>query len=107
MHRLVELSQCLPIQSVPLSEIDEVDEAYWFDIENQKPTCRVLLEHMKLVQEVDPEFPIILDADGRVMDGMHRIIRALLENQNHLKAVQFEVTPAPDHVGCDPKELPY
>ena len=40
-----------------------------------------VVEHMRLVQEVDPSYPIILGVDGRVLDGMHRVARALLLGQ--------------------------
>ncbi|MFP8875159.1 MAG: hypothetical protein VCB42_11695, partial [Myxococcota bacterium] len=63
--------------------------------------------HMKLIQEVDPSFPIILAADGRVMDGMHRVARAVLEGRDEIEAVQFERTPEPDYVDCNPTDLPY
>lgn len=33
----------------------------------------------RLIHDVDLSFPIILGPDGRVMDGMHRIARAVME----------------------------
>ena len=48
---------------------------------------------MRLVQEADLSYPIILGSDERVMDGMHRIARALLDGHATIKAVQFEVQP--------------
>ncbi len=52
-------------------------------------------------------YPIILGNDGRVMDGMHRIARALLEGHATIKAVQFEIQPGPDFRNCTPDDLPY
>ena len=46
-------------------------------------------------------------ADGRVMDGRHRIVRALLDGKHQVEAVQFERDPEPDFVGREPNELPY
>lgn len=48
---------------------------------------------MRLTQQVDLAYPIILGADGRVMDGMHRIARALLDGLPTIRAVQFVVQP--------------
>ena len=107
VHRLIELSQGLPRRPVALSEIREMDQVYWFDGDLERPTCRKVIDHMRLVQEVDLSFPIILAADGRVMDGMHRVARAFLECQEEIEAVQFEHTPEPDHVDCNPRDLPY
>lgn len=51
--------------------------------------------------------PVILGAEGRVMDGMHRIARAILEGRSTIKAVQFVIEPEPDYRNCSPGDLPY
>jgi hypothetical protein len=106
VDRLIRLSGDLPRRRVALHEIREIDEVYWFD-ERNRPTCRSVLEHMRLIGEVDPSFPIILGADGRVMDGMHRVARAMLDGRSEIEAVRFAVDPSPDYVGRRPSELPY
>lgn len=106
VHRLVELAKPLPVVQVPLAAIRELDESYWFD-HGYAPTCRAVVEHARLIQEVDVSFPIILSADGRVMDGMHRVARALLENLASLPAKRFIQDPPPDYVGIAPDDLPY
>jgi len=57
--------------------------------------------------DCDLAFPVILSSDGRVMDGMHRICKALLQGQNDIEAVRFDHDPEPDYIGVDPDELPY
>ena len=107
VNRLIELSKGLPRTRVPLASISEIDQVYWFDEEYQRPTCRKVLEHMRLIGEVELTYPIILAADGRVMDGMHRVAKALLERHEDIEAVRFERDPEPDYVDCRPGELPY
>jgi hypothetical protein len=106
VDRLIRLAAGLPRRRVDVSRIREIDEVYWFD-EEQRPTCRSVLEHMRVIGEVDLSFPIILGADGRVMDGMHRVAKAILEGRSEIEAVQFAVDPSPDYVGRRPSELPY
>lgn len=106
VDRLIELSRNLVPKAVPLDGIDEVDSVYWFD-EFQRPTVRKVVEHVRLIQEVDLSFPIILGVDGRVMDGMHRIARAILEGRSTIIAVQLDFHPEPDYTACQPDELPY
>ena len=106
VDRLIELSHDLPTKTIPLSAIREIDEVYWFDEERYRPTCRAVLDHIRLIDEVDLSFPIILGSDGRVMDGMHRVAKALLLDRSEIRAVQFEVDPEPDHVGRRLSELP-
>ena len=96
VDRLVELSLDLPVVEVPVDSIGEVDSNYWFGGDFEEPTVRKMVEHMRLVRDVDPMFPIILGVDGRVMDGMHRIARALLEGRPTIRAVRFETQPMPD-----------
>ena len=107
VDRLVELSRELPIRRVALSSIREIDEVYWFGDEDDHPTCRNLVLHMRLIDECDLSYPIILCADGRLMDGMHRVAKALLEGRVEIEARQFERNPEPDHIGRKPRDLPY
>jgi hypothetical protein len=102
VDRLVELSRGFPPKTVPLSAIRELDEL-WSD----KQTWRKLVEHLKLIDEADLSYPIILSADGSVMDGRHRVAKAVREGHSEIMAVQFETDPEPDHVGRGPDDLPY
>lgn len=90
VDRLIELSQSLPVKKVDVSSIGEVNTFYWFSDETDPPTVRSVVDHARLIEEVDLSYPIILGHDGRVMDGMHRIARALLEERATIDAVQFE-----------------
>lgn len=105
VHRLVELSQDFPIHDVLLSDIKELNEAYWFP--NSHPTTQNIIEHIQLIQAADLSYPIILSADGRVMDGMHRIAKAKLQNLFTIKAVNFQLTPEADYINIDENDLDY
>lgn len=107
VDHLLELSANLPVKEVPLDSIWELDRVYWFNDGDEIPTVRNIAEHIRLVGNVDPSYPIILGSDGRVMDGMHRVVRALIEGRQIISAVQFEVDPEPDYRNCHPRDLPY
>jgi hypothetical protein len=106
VDRLVELSRDLVPEDVPLAEITEIDSVYWFTA-GVEPTVRAVVDHVRLIVEVDPSYPVILGPDGRVMDGMHRIARALLEGRSHVTAVRLPTLPEPDFRDCRPDDLPY
>ena len=106
VDRLVELTRDLPVENVLLGDLPEVDSVYWFD-SPETPTVRNVVEHFRLVQEVDPQYPIILGPDNRVMDGMHRVARALLEGRTTIPAVRLPRLPDPDYRDCRPEDLPY
>lgn len=107
VDRLVELSAGFTPIDVPLSEIRELDETFWFNHEDLGPTCRRVALHAKLMNETDLSHPIVLSQNGRVMDGMHRVCRALIEGRETIRAVRFDVDPEPDYVDVRPDELPY
>jgi hypothetical protein len=106
IDRLVELTKDLEVRTVPLNVIQELDEPYWFGDEDV-PTCRAVIEHARLIGEADLRYPIILSKDGRVMDGMHRVGKAVLRGYDSIKAVQFEEDPEPDYTDVVPGDLPY
>ena len=56
-------------------------------------SLREFVGHMRLVLDADLSHPIILDDDGSIFDGRHRVARALLEEHSSIKAVRFEETP--------------
>ncbi len=101
----VALSNGLPRKRIPLAELGELDEEWHGD--DAPLTWRALLEHVRLMDDADLSFPIILSASGAVMDGRHRIAKAFREGRTDIEAVQFEIDPEPDHVGRGPDELPY
>ena len=105
--RLIRLSRDLPALWVDPCTISELDQNHWYMGPSQQPTPRSLLEHMQLIERSDLSFPIILDASGRVMDGMHRVCKAVYEGRSAISARQFSQDPAPDYVNCTPDELPY
>jgi hypothetical protein len=107
VDRLIEQSKSLPVREVDLASIDEIDSVYWFDDQSQRPTVRHVVDHVRLIEEVDLSHPIILGFDGRVMDGMHRIAKALLQGHATIRAVQFDTDLEPDYRNCRPEDLPY
>lgn len=107
VHKLIRaLHDQVPID-VPLADIAEIHENWWYQEPGVAPTPQSFADHMKLVQAADPIYPIILCADGRLMDGMHRVVKALIAGQNTIQAVKFDVTPPPDFININLDDLPY
>lgn len=106
VDRLVALTASLPVERIALAELADVDTDYWFG-HGDPATVRAVVDHMRLVAEVDLSYPIIVDPDGRVMDGMHRVARALLEGRAEIAARRLPVMPEPDFVDVHPDDLPY
>ncbi len=95
------------MQMIRPADIAELHQNHWFDREENLPTPHNVIDHLRLIEACDLSFPIILDQDGRVMDGMHRICKAVIENVPEIPAVRFREDPLPDYVNCQPDSLPY
>jgi hypothetical protein len=106
VHRLVELTRTSPRERVPLSAIRELDEPYWCNAGTKQLTCREVVGHTRLINDCVTH-PVILSSDGRVMDGMHRICKALLIGLTDIEAVRFLHDPEPDYIDVNPDDLPY
>ena len=104
--RLLELAADVPVQEIAVDTITEVDTVYWYDF-GETPTVRSVVDHARLMNEVDLSHPIILAPDGRVMDGMHRIARCLLDGRATILAKRLPALPPPDFRNVAPGDLPY
>ncbi|HWE54702.1 MAG TPA: GNAT family N-acetyltransferase [Acidimicrobiales bacterium] len=106
VDRLIHLSRDLPVIEIDLDRIGEIDTAYWFP-GGRPVTVRDVIDHTRLMATADLTHPVILGPDNRVMDGMHRIARAVLDGRERIRAVRFDVLPAPDHRGVVAEDLSY
>ena len=102
--RLVESASALPVEEVNVSEIDEV---YWVGADGAPPSVRIIVEHLRLVRDADLDYPILLSTEGRVLDGMHRVARALIDGLPTIRARRFVVDPPADHVAIRLGDLPH
>jgi hypothetical protein len=94
--RLWELSKDLTPFWIELSEIAELDRDCWFG--GTEPTLREVAKHADRITKADLSYPIILNHDGSLMDGGHRICKALINGQTSILAVKFFEIPTPDEV---------
>jgi hypothetical protein len=90
---LIEYAKELPVFDLPLCCVD-LSRTIWDPIETPKRFA----EHMQRVINADTSAPVILDEDGFIMDGWHRIVRALVDGNATIPAVRFDVTPPPTWV---------
>lgn len=92
--RLITLTKDFDVMEIPL---EHMNVYYTY----KDLTLRDMVTHMQAVNDADLEYPIILDEDGEVMDGRHRIMKALLNGAKTIKAVRFGVNPEPCRVADD------
>lgn len=105
VQRLIALADQLPTEEIALDQVAEIDENWWYAHESE-PTVRSIVEHLRLINEVDLAYPIIIDPDGRVMDGMHRVAKALLLGHATIDAKRLPELPEPDHTDYQTDDPP-
>ena len=73
----------IPLASINLSTLP------WNDITNMTD----FIYHSNRVKLVSKKHPIILDDRGRIADGWHRVVKAILDGDSTIKAIRIEVMP--------------
>jgi len=107
VDKLIEASSAFQVETVNLDDIKDLDENFWYNGENDIPSGRSIAQHVQLINEADLSFPVILTDGNRVMDGMHRIVKALSLGHKTIKAVNFKTTPPPDFKDVLEDDLSY
>ncbi|MEP1209617.1 MAG: hypothetical protein ABJM29_01260 [Rhizobiaceae bacterium] len=107
VRKLLEKAAELPAVEIKLSTIAEFDENWWYQSDDDIPTCRSIADHFKLMESTDLQYPILLCAEGRLMDGMHRVMKAYCEGRTSISTRRFVTTPPPDYVDVDLAQLSY
>lgn len=88
--RLLDDTKDLAVFEVPLASLD-LSSKIWDD-------CNMfaLSFHVKKCMNADLSYPILLDWDGGVADGRHRIIKAIIDGKRTIKARRMHWKPQPD-----------
>jgi hypothetical protein len=87
----------VPIQQRAIegfAHILEERTGYWWY--GQIPPLREVAERTRRIEHADLRYPIILAADGSVLDGRHRIAKAWMLGHPTIGVVQFAPNPEPD-----------
>jgi hypothetical protein len=97
IDRLWPLAAGLPEEDLPIDQVRELDQVCWFgEAWGARPTCRLVIEHCQRILDADGSYPIIVGPDGSVLDGMHRVAKAVLEGRASVRAVRVRTMPPPD-----------
>jgi len=96
VKKLWELSKDLPVYDIPLFSL-QTDQALW----DGADTFMGMLRHCKLINQADLRHPIILDSDGHIADGRHRLGKALMLGRSTIPAKRLISMPDPDYVMVD------
>ena len=105
VNKLINENSMSTTIEVPLDEIAELNENYWNL--NSHSTCNDIALHAKLIFESDLKYPVLLCPNKKIIDGMHRVCKALLENKTTISAIVLPKLPLPDYINVNLDQLPY
>ena len=57
-----------------------------------------LVWHLQRIKNADISHPIILDDDGIICDGWHRVAKAFMDNRATIKAIRMQDMPKPSGI---------
>lgn len=93
--RLLDGADDLPVFDCPLAALDLSGEIW------QGSNMHSLAWHVRKVLSADLDAPILLDWNGRIADGRHRVIKALAQGKRTIKAKRMPWKPDPCRKGVD------
>lgn len=79
-----------PIFKLPLAGINLSDMP--FDVNNLDE----FIFQCNRVNKADLKYPILIDSIGRICDGYHRVVKAIIEGKTEIDAIRIEEMPSPD-----------
>ncbi len=59
---------------------------------------RCFIQEILIIEDTDLKYPIIVSPGGWIMDGWHRVVRAILDGKKTIKAVRLSSLPGYDGV---------
>jgi len=111
VYRLLHYAETLPVHTAPLSRFtSQLDDACWTDTNggrvrprdvlevlqknpNAARTHRAWQEHIQKIKQVDTGRPLLVVGTSYVMDGMHRLVKLVLDGVEKVSFKQFDTLP--------------
>lgn len=93
--KLIEHSKQFPVFDLPLAGLC-ISSKPW-----ELGDIRSFCHHVIRMKKTDSKHPIILDSDGYVCDGWHRIADAIIKGKTTIEAIRLETMPDPDRIEKD------
>lgn len=95
--RLVDDAKDLPVFEVPLAALDLTGRPWDGD------SLFDLAFHVKKCMEADLSCPILLDWNGCIADGRHRVLKAIATGKRTIKARRMTWKPEPCRKAEEPR----
>ena len=88
--RLLDDSKALEVFDLPLAGLD-LSQVIWAGANMHQ-----LAVHLRQCMDADLSYPILLDWNGAIADGRHRVLKAVAQGEHSIKARRMQWKPEPD-----------
>lgn len=88
LNILLEAIKGLDVFDIQLAAIDLSVTPWSGDID-----IRRFIYHMNRCNKTEPEYPIILNPSGYIIDGWHRVVKAIIDGKTEIPAVRLITMP--------------
>ena len=95
---LWKLSENLPTEHIPLTDFDWANDNFQCRSLSDPPLWRDIGDHAKRILKADLQYPIIINENGDIIDGMHRVLKSYMFDLPTVKAVRLQKMPSPDQI---------
>ena len=93
---LWEVAEGLPIEYIPLQLLtDQLEGTYWTQGEEEDVTPQWVLGHTRRILKADLNYPILVNSENTIVDGIHRLCRAVLDGRDDIAVQRIEELPPP------------
>lgn len=96
LYQHVETQPVIDVAVCPLVDQEKVS---WFN--GHDVPLNEVAHHIRRVVHANCHHPILLAPNGRIIDGMHRLLQAYLANKQTLKAKRLMHMPQPESIRND------
>lgn len=123
VYKLIHATKDLPVEEIGIHDVKgELDSDCWTDANNKKITPRVVIDvyktlgfekavetypqydsHLRQIRSADYSHPILL-FQGKIIDGMHRLAKAMIDGQQTLKTRVIHEMPTNAVINVLPRE---
>ena len=93
--KLIQASKKYPVFDLPLAGVD-LSRGAW-----QVNDLSDFIHHAKRCNDADLKYPIILDSQGVIADGCHRLVKAVVLGHKTIKAIRLQEMPPYDRIEED------
>ncbi len=94
MQTIWDAAQNIPPIDIPITAFN-LDYDGWYN-GTTPPTIQSIIDHYRRARAADLSHPIIISHNGKIMDGRHRLVKVILEEQEYVTCVVFDHIIKPD-----------